>query len=107
MPVLKYTIDTYKSAELVDEVLLGKAPVDPLEFESNLFETLNEFKAKGTCDFNQRSKILMLETSRSERSLVETRIETSGSSCSCDQSWVLLPFCHLRIVNSSSMVTER
>jgi len=47
MPLLKHSVDTYKSALINDPILQGKAPVDPLEFESSLFETLNDLKTKG------------------------------------------------------------
>jgi len=47
MPVLKHTIDMYKSALIVDPVLSGASPLDPAEFESDLFESLNEFRTKG------------------------------------------------------------
>jgi hypothetical protein len=48
MPVLKHTIDAYKSALIVDPLVTkGSAPVDPFEFEASLFDTLNEFRTKG------------------------------------------------------------
>ena len=46
MPVLKHSVDAYNCAVLSDPSINGTA-VDPLDFESNLLETLNEFRQKG------------------------------------------------------------
>ena len=45
MTVLKHTVDAYKSAVIAE--LASGSSIDPLTFESDLFESLTEFRAKG------------------------------------------------------------